>query len=270
MKDLSKIIEKIKPGIIVIKLPNGKSGSGFFVNNKGLFITNKHTVGLSTFIKIMLYNSKEAEATVVFSDNDIDYSFVVANIQSSTPVLLANSDEVKEGEQVFAIGHPYGYDFTVSKGIISCKNRVVKGRRYIQTDVPINPGNSGGPLINSKGETVGINSWVVGGADNMSFAIPANSIKNILNSLNSKFDKLLSMYYCPICGFSDSGFIKTPKAEYCRNCGAQKMEKKKQQELQPSTQHVQLVKVAPRVCPTCTTANDSASNFCKNCGYKFK
>jgi serine protease Do len=270
MDDLSEIIEAIKPAIIVIKLPDGKYGSGFFVNNKGLLITNKHTVGLNTFFKITLFNSSEVDATVVFSDNDIDFSFAIANVQSSTPISLADSNLVKDGEQVFAIGHPYGYNFTISKGIISCKDRVVKGRKYIQTDVPTNPGNSGGPLVNSKGEAVGINSWVIGSAENMSFAVPTNSIKDILDILSSKFDRLLSMYYCPICGFLSDEFIKTSKAEYCKNCGAQKMEKKKGKETKHSIPQAQAVNVATRICPKCKTANDSASNFCKNCGLKFK
>ena len=175
MDDLSAIIENLKKSIVIIKLSNGKSGTGFFVNDKGLLVTNKHIVQLSTFIRITLANDKELDATVVFSNNDYDFSFAAADIDNSLPIKLADSSALKEGKPVIAIGHPFGYDFTVSKGIISCKNRIVKGIDYIQTDVPINPGNSGGPLVNQKGEAVGMNTGVVNRADNMSFAVPVNA-----------------------------------------------------------------------------------------------
>ncbi|MEO0096267.1 MAG: trypsin-like peptidase domain-containing protein [candidate division WOR-3 bacterium] len=269
MDDVSSIIDAIKESIVVIKLPNQGRGSGFFVNDKGLFITNKHTIELDTFVKIQLHNKQEVESTVVYADNDIDFAFCLANINQSRPIPLADSDSIKEGETVMAIGHPYGYDFTVSKGIISCKKRAVKGINYIQTDVPINPGNSGGPLINTKGEVVGINTWVVGEADNMSFSIPINTIKEILKYLNSIHSKLLEMYYCPICGYLSDEFIRTSKAEYCKNCGTQKLEKKKPDEAETQEQPTQKVKVGLKVCPKCKTSNDSSANFCKNCGFKF-
>jgi serine protease Do len=269
MDELPKIIESLKPSIIVIKLANGGRGSGFFVNDRGLLISNKHTVGLDTFIKVGLHDGKEVDGTVVYADNDIDFSLVVAQVEKSMPLAVADSDQVKEGEQVLAIGHPYGYDFTVSKGIVSCKSRVVKGIRYIQTDVPINPGNSGGPLINTRGEVVGINSWVVGEADNMSFAIPANSVRTVINDLVSKFDKLLSMYYCPYCGFLMEDFIKTSKADYCKNCGSPKFEKKRPEAAPVVQPEAQAVKVSMKICPKCQAGNDASANFCKNCGSKF-
>lgn len=269
MNDISSIIEMIKESIVVIRLPNEGRGSGFFVSDKGLFITNKHTVQLDTFITTKLYNNKEVESTVVYADNDIDFAFCLASVSKSIPIRLADSNTVKEGESVVAIGHPYGYDFTVSKGIISCKMRTVKGINYIQTDVPINPGNSGGPLINMRGEVIGINTWVVGEADNMSFAIPINSIKEILNYLNSLNEKLPAMYYCPICGYLSDKFIKTSKAEYCTNCGTQKIEKKREDVTQSAENPIQKVKVGLKVCPKCKTSNDASANFCKNCGTKF-
>jgi serine protease Do len=269
VNDISSIIETIKESIVVVKLPNQGRGSGFFVNDKGLFITNKHTVELDTFIKIQLSKNQEAGATVVYADNDIDFAFCLADNIRSKPIPIGNSDIIKEGEPVIAIGHPYGYDFTVSKGIISCKNRKVKGINYIQTDVPINPGNSGGPLINMCGEVIGINTWVVGEADNMSFAIPINSVKEVLNYLNSIHEKISGMYYCPVCGYLSDEFIKTSKAEYCKNCGTQKFEKKKEPEEQKPVQPAQGVKVGMKVCPKCKASNESSANFCKNCGSKF-
>ncbi len=270
MADLPEIIEATKKSIAVVKLPTGQCSSAFFVNDKGLFATNKHSVALYSYVKVILQDGKEIEGTVVYADNDIDYAFITTNIQNSPLIPLADSDLIKEGEQVIAIGHPYGYDFTVSKGIISCKNRIVKGIKYIQTDVAINPGNSGGPLINNQGEAIGINSWIVDKAENMSFAIPANSIKKMLKTLNENYSQLPNLYYCPVCGYSDTQFIKTTKAEYCKNCGTQKFEKNKAEELKLPQEQAQPVKVAAVVCPKCKETNDASSNFCKNCGYKMK
>lgn len=270
MEELATIIENVKPSIVVLKTPQGKSGSGFFVNEKGLFITNKHITGMDTFIKVSSLNTGETDARVVFADNDVDFAFALADVNESIPITLADSSAVQEGQQVVAIGHPYGYDFTISKGIISSKNRVVKGIKYIQTDVPINPGNSGGPLITMRGEAVGINTWVVSGADNMSFAIPVNSINDMIVELNEKHGSLLSMYYCPICGSLDDDLVRTWKAEYCRNCGARKIEKTKPQEQEAAAQQAQPVTVAMVTCPQCQTPNEGTSNFCKNCGNKMK
>lgn len=269
VNDIPSIIESVKASIVVIRLPNESRGSGFFVNDKGLFITNKHTVALDTFITTKLYNNQEVESIVVYADNDVDFAFCLASVNESTPICLADSESIKEGEPVVAIGHPYGYDFTVSKGIISCKKRAVKGINYIQTDVPINPGNSGGPLINMQGKVIGINTWVVGEADNMSFAIPINSIKEVLNYINTVHNQLPAMYYCPFCGYLSDKFIKTSKAEYCINCGTQRIEKKKQVAEQPADTPAQKIKVAMKVCPKCKTSNDASANFCKNCGFKF-
>jgi len=268
MDDLSIIIDDLKKSIVILKLADGRSGTGFFVNNKGLLVTNKHIVQLNSFIRVTLANEREVDATVVFSNNDYDFSFAVADVENSIPLKLADSSAQKEGKQVIAIGHPYGYDFTVSKGIISCRNRTVKGIDYVQTDVPINPGNSGGPLVDLKGEVVGINTWVVGNADNMSFAVPVNALKTTLERLNRDFDKLLTLYYCPICGFLNDHFIKTFKAEYCMNCGALKIEKKKEKEIKAVAAQPEVVQVSMTSCPKCRTANDSSSNFCKNCGYR--
>jgi serine protease Do len=272
MGELTTIIESIKPSICVLKSGQNKSGTGFFLNEKGLFMTNKHTVKLGTYLKIILNDGTEKNATVVSADNDVDFAFAIADVERSEPIPLGDSAAVQEGQQVIAIGHPYGYDFTISKGIVSCKDREVKGIHYIQTDVPINPGNSGGPLIDLEGKAVGINTWIVSGADNMSFAIPVNSIKLILERLERDFDKLPTMYYCPVCGCLDCDFITTPKAEYCRNCGAQKRDKSKEKEqvANDQTPQPQPIKVAMATCPQCSAQIADSAKFCSNCGHKMK
>ena len=272
MEDLTQIIEQSKEAIVVTHLPNGTSGTGFFLNERGLLITNKHTVGLYTFVKTVLHDGSETDSMVLYSNNDVDFAFAIASIKPKKYLQLGDSDEIKEGETMIAIGHPYGYDFTVSRGIVSCKCRTVKGIPYIQTDVAINPGNSGGPLLNTAGKVVGINTWVVSSADNMSFAIPVNTVKRMFEQLNGDLDKATNSYYCPVCGFLSDTFIKTIKAEYCVNCGTIRWEKNKEKELpavKPQAQ-AKTATVSMVPCPKCQTPNDSSSNFCKNCGFKIK
>ena len=119
---------------------------------------------------------------------------------------------------------------------------------------------------------MGINTWIVSGADNMSFAIPVNSIKPILTRLEHDYDKLHAMYYCPICGCLDCEFIVTSKAEYCRNCGAQKRDKTKEKEQLDGAEapQPQPIKVAIATCPHCKTQIAGSAKFCSNCGQKLK
>lgn len=274
MAELKEFIQTLKPSIVVVKTADGGSGTGLFLNNRGLFITNKHVVKLYVFVKISGQDGQEKDATVVCANNDVDFAFAVADGVSSTPAPLGDSESASEGEEVLAIGNPYGYDFSVSRGIVSCRKRKVKGINYIQTDVPINPGNSGGPLINARGEVIGINTWAVKDAENMGFAIPSNSFRSIFETLHKNFDSLLSMYYCEICGHISDAWMKTAKAEYCENCGALKVERKKpeatQAQAQTAEQAGQPVKVAVIACLQCKTQNDAAANFCQKCGFKLK
>ena len=270
MNDLTKVLEDIKQTIVVIKFPDGRRGSGFFINEKGLLITNKHIVELNTYFKMNLHNGDELEGQVVYSDNDLDVAFAIASTNNAMFAHLGNSELIKEGQQVIAIGHPYGYDFSISRGIISCKNRIVKSINYIQIDVAINPGNSGGPLITIDGDVIGMNTWAVQDAENMGFAVPTQSFLPIIGTLNTNFDKLLSMYYCPVCGYLSGMMGKTSKGEYCKNCGTAKRQKKKDDELQPKAAPPQSVNVGSLICQKCKTSNDTSSFYCKKCGYKIQ
>ncbi len=270
MEDLLSRIEQLKKAIIVVSTASGKRGSGFFVNDRGLFLTNKHVIELRTFVKVILSNDREYEAMIVCSDNDLDIAFGIVNCMVEGVVAIGDSDVLREGEDVIAVGHPYGYDFTITRGIVSCKRRLVKGISYIQSDAAINPGSSGGPLINEKGEVIGITTWAVEGSESMGFAIPINTLRSILDNLNSNFDNLQLMYYCPICGFLSNTFIRTSKGEYCENCGASRKEKNKEKELTSIISVSQAINVASIKCPKCLAINDTTSNFCKKCGYQLK
>lgn len=140
---------------------------------------------------------KHIDGNVVWSNTDIDMAIVKINKKGLNAVKLGDSDNIKVGESVYAIGNPIGFEFqrTVTSGIISALNRTIKFEEneketymedLIQTDATINPGNSGGPLINLDGEIIGINGVKITSAEGISFAIPINSVKSVIKSFKEK------------------------------------------------------------------------------------
>lgn len=165
------------------------TGSGFIISADGLILTNHHVVDGADEIKVRLTDNREFTGKVLGSDAKTDIA-VVKIVAKDLPYLtMGNSDELKVGEWVAAIGSPFGLDNTVTSGIVSAKSRKLPSDQYvpfIQTDVAVNPGNSGGPLFNMKGEVVGINSQIFstsGGFMGLSFAIPSNLAMQIKDQL---------------------------------------------------------------------------------------
>ena len=167
-------------------------GTGIVVTENGYILSNEHVAG-SKYSKcyITLENGKNYEGTVVWSDTSIDLAIIKIGAENLNCVNLGNSDNIKIGETVYAIGNPIGYEFrrTVTSGIVSAKNRTIKIEEeekssymtnLIQTDATINPGNSGGPLIYPDGEVIGINTVKISSAEGIGFAIPINIVKPII------------------------------------------------------------------------------------------
>jgi len=165
-------------------------GSGFIISSDGYIFTNNHVVEKATKIRVKLATGKEYDAEVKGKDPSTDIALIKINTDNSLPVVkLGNSDKLRIGDWIFAIGNPYGLEHTVTAGIVSAKGRVIGSGPYdnfIQTDASINPGNSGGPLFNLEGEVIGINTAIVAQAHGIGFAIPINTAKGILNDLKSK------------------------------------------------------------------------------------
>ena len=165
-------------------------GSGFVMNREGYVLTNNHVVEDADQIKVKLANGKEYEGKVIGRDPKTDLSLVKIKASSDLqPLNLGNSDDLKVGSWVVAVGSPFGLEQTVTAGIVSAKGRVIGSGPYdnfIQTDASINPGNSGGPLINMKGEVVGINTAIVASGQGIGFAIPINMAKEIAPQLQEK------------------------------------------------------------------------------------
>ena len=172
-------------------------GTGIIASSNGYIITNKHVSGDKySSCYVTLENGNTYDATVVWADATSDLSIVKINLEGLTTIKLGDSNSVKAGQSVYAIGNPIGYEFerTVTSGIISAKSRTLKFTEngeevlmtdLIQTDATINPGNSGGPLINTNGEVIGINSLKIDSAEGIGFAVPINVIKPIIEKYST-------------------------------------------------------------------------------------
>ena len=177
-------------------------GTGIVVSEDGYILSNTHVTGDKFSICYVTIDENVYKGTVVFSEPDLDLSIIKINVKNLKPVVLGDSSDIKIGRQVFAIGNPIGYEFkrTVTAVIISAINRTIKiedGENVsyisdlIQTDATINPGNSGGPLVNNKGEVIGINTVKITSAEGIGFAIPINVIKPVIKKIreNGKFEE---------------------------------------------------------------------------------
>ena len=166
-------------------------GSGFIIDPAGLIITNNHVVEGADKITVKLIGGKDYQATIKGRDPKTD----LALIQISNPppdlvfLKLGDSDAVRVGDWVMAVGNPFGLSHTVTQGIISAKGRVIGAGPYdnfLQTDASINPGNSGGPLLNLSGEVVGINTAILASGQGIGFATPSNMAKSVIPQLKEK------------------------------------------------------------------------------------
>lgn len=173
---------------------NGTSanfGSGFIISSDGYILTNTHVIKGMTNIKVTLNDKREYPAKLIGQDEKSDVAVLKIDAKNLPTVKIGNPDELKSGEWVAAIGAPFGFENSVTSGIVSAKNRTLPDDGYmpfIQTDVAINPGNSGGPLFNLKGQVVGINSQIYsrsGGFMGISFAIPINVAMNVADQLKA-------------------------------------------------------------------------------------
>lgn len=218
--DVSQVLENATKNVVGIsKLKNNGNtifsssaneeelglGSGVIISENGYIITNKHVAGNKySTCYVTLENGKSYNGNVVWADADLDLAIVKINVKGLSYMALGDSDNIKVGQEVYAIGNPIGFEFqrTVTSGIISGVNRTIKleenntsvyMENLIQTDATINPGNSGGPLINLNGEMIGINSVKITSAEGIGFAIPINVIKPIIEKFISE-DKFEEAY----------------------------------------------------------------------------
>ena len=203
--------KKVAPSVVIVStkstVTNGFTsqegegmGSGFIINEEGYILTNYHVIQGAKEITVTLSDNTEVNATVVNYDQEKDIAMIKLKEGTKVPGIaeLGDSDQIYPGAEVIAIGTPLSKNFaqTLTKGVISGSNRTIEGENgtsvnLIQTDAAINPGNSGGPLVNAKGQVIGINSMKIGtqaagsaGVEGIGFAIPINEVKNKIDALS--------------------------------------------------------------------------------------
>ena len=216
--DAQQIIEQYQKAIIQIATPAG-TGTGFYVKEFDLIVTNDHVVAEFPEVTIAGKVFDKTLSRVWYTDRKHDLAFLEAPKGVELPeIRLGQYEQMKDGEAVVAIGHPYGLNYTATQGVISKVDRVREGLKYIQIDAAINPGNSGGPLVNMNGEIIGVNSFIIRGGDNLGFALPVNYLREALQ------------LYLPNRGFASTrcfscGFLVTQanidSKKYCPSCGTE-------------------------------------------------
>ena len=190
-------VDKIKNAVVKIdvyktdkgKLRQAGSGSGFVFSSDGFIFTNCHVVDGAEKIMVSLLNNNEIEAELIGKDPDTDIAILKIYTQGYSVAKLGDAGGLQIGQFVIAIGNPYGYQHTVTTGVVSALGRSLQtqsGRfvdNVIQSDAALNPGNSGGPMINTEGEVVGVNTAVIQGAQGLSFSVDINTAKEIARQL---------------------------------------------------------------------------------------
>jgi S1-C subfamily serine protease len=190
-------VGKIKNAVVkidVYKTVNGKlkpagSGSGFIFSSDGLLFTNSHVVHGAEKIMVSLLNENEIEAQLIGEDPDTDLAILKIYSNGYSVARLGDASQLQIGQFVIAIGNPFGYQHTVTAGVVSALGRSLRtqsGRlvdNVIQSDAALNPGNSGGPMINTDGEVVGVNTAMINGAQGLSFSVDINTAKEIATQL---------------------------------------------------------------------------------------
>lgn len=173
-------------------------GSGFIVSEDGFIVTNEHVINGADEIKVNLNNMENSvPAEIIWSDYNLDLAVIKIDVEKNLETIeLGNSDNIRPGDWAIAIGNPFGFEHTVTTGVISALGRPIQiptssgqirsYQNLIQTDAAINPGNSGGPLLNLNGEVIGINTAVSSQGQGIGFAIPINEVKSVVNDLKTK------------------------------------------------------------------------------------
>lgn len=207
-----EIIERFEKVVVQIQTQLS-TGSGFYLSDYEIIVTNYHVVNGSNDILIQRSNNERMRANILYLDPSMDVAFLrpEERFKDAEKVSLKSPTRLENGASVIAIGHPHGLKFTTTQGIVSKVNRLFSGLKYVQTDAAINPGNSGGPLIDLDGNIIGINTFIISESNNLGFALHIDHIFDHLSMLKNITE---SIFLCPSC----SNELKII-GKFCPFCG---------------------------------------------------
>lgn len=257
-RSLTDVHDSIKGAVVTIETLDGE-GSGFAVRADGIVVTNRHVIAGHTEVRVKFVDGNDTIARVLQYFSDVDLAFLLVEKPLQQVLSLHDGEQLRVGQEVFAVGNPFSLGHTLTKGIISAVNRPIEGVPWLQTDTAINPGNSGGPLCNLNGHVVGMATWR-GKSDDpktpvegLNFALPVSIIKTKLAQL-PEGDVLLETLHCPICGSANK------KRRYCEKCGAM-LDRSVEEDVNGSEEHTLL-----EVCSVCQTKARRGQRYCAHCG----
>lgn len=186
---VSKPSPKIKPKNLRRRRGNGGAGSGFIISSDGLIVTNSHVINQATRIEVNLQDGRQFIAKLVGDDPATDIAIIQINAENLSTLSFADSDHLQVGQMAIAIGNPFGFQYSLTAGVVSALGRTLRSESgrliddVIQTDAALNPGNSGGPLVNSRGEVIGVNTAVILPAQGLCFAVASNLVQYVAGKL---------------------------------------------------------------------------------------
>lgn len=213
---MQAIIEQFKDIVVQIATPYS-TGTGFLLWDQHLIVTNEHVVRDNRKVVVHGKHLPKQMATVLFLDSKYDLAFLsVDPALKGGQVAMGDSSKVSEGDSVVAIGHPFGLEFSATQGIVSSTIQQKDDIYYFQHDAALNPGNSGGPLINTSGEVIGVNTFIIQNGNNVGFSLPIHYVLDTIRQFKQmQVDEAVR---CPAC----SNFVGTEDVEdhFCRFCGS--------------------------------------------------
>jgi serine protease Do len=181
--DFSGVIQDSLESVVSVLTDDGQ-GSGAIIDSEGYIITNFHVIQGAKVIKVLDHEKTLYNVELTGYNTNLDIAVLKISANETFEVLdFGDSDDIKVGQAIVALGNPFGLDFTATQGIVSARRTASDGNEYIQIDVPINPGNSGGPIVDASGEIIGIANFKISGAEGVGFAIPSNVAEEAVNDI---------------------------------------------------------------------------------------
>lgn len=269
-----EVFRRVCDGVVAIELPDGM-GAGVVLSASGLIATNHHLIeGWSTAL-VRFRDGSTTRARVVRSYRDPDLAFLQLDEAAARgaaervhgPLIVDQAPpgrQVVVGETVYAIGHPLGLNYTLTRGIVSAVDRDIDGWRTLQVDAAINPGNSGGPLYGENGDLIGIISCSRLESQGLNFAVPADIVYGKFNAYLDERSRGL-LHYCTVCGTAS----RDPR--YCEHCGSlialiEAVDEEERALIEPQQEDGAAEAPAASLCPCCGAASQPGERYCAVCG----